>query len=151
KMSAADELAMLDADTDDMPPPVVPSKAQTSEPAKPEAPEPPKAAKAEPPKEKRDGLFESDIDQDLDDIFSNLVPVEAQPEVSQSEPAAKEEPPAPAPETKSEAKKEEEKPAEKPKSPEPVNKEPASEGLFGGGLDQELDDIFSNLAPSEAL
>jgi predicted regulator of Ras-like GTPase activity (Roadblock/LC7/MglB family) len=122
------------------------------------------AAEAEKPKE--GGVFESTkIDQELDDIFSNLVPAEAQKEVAKTSAPAK--PADKAAEAKTvETKKPEEKDlenkkAEEPKAvveekkPEPKSEpkpEPVkSEGMFEeSGLDRELDDIFSNLAPSEA-
>ncbi|HEY9679592.1 MAG TPA: roadblock/LC7 domain-containing protein [Drouetiella sp.] len=130
---------------------------ETTKPTIAEAP--PVVTEAAPEKE---GLFETQIDQELDDIFSNLVPAEAQKEVAPKTVSA---------ETKSEAKSETPAEAKKPEpaveaksepkpiaesKPEPVaepvaetSKEP--QGMFADtGLDAELDDIFSNLAPSEA-
>ena len=93
------------------------------------------SAKSEPTaeaKESEGGLFVG-LDQELDDIFSNLVPAEAQKEVD--------------------------KPAATITASQPVEdiiekadetEEEEESSLFGKSLDSELDDIFSNLAPSEA-
>lgn len=74
-------------------------------------------------------LFDGGLDTDIDNIFSELAPPEAQQEVSRVvEPA---------------------KPAEVKEAEEDAEE---SEGaLFDGGVDSEIDDIFSNLAPAEAL
>jgi hypothetical protein len=130
----------------------------------------------EPEPAEKDVVFETKIDQELDDIFSNLVPAEAQKEVSpaKSEPkaAAVEAKPIKPVEVKTEAKPavevkppieakpvvEEKKaaPKEEPKvvsvpEPEPIKAEVANDTVLEeSGLDRELDDIFSSLAPSEA-
>lgn len=74
-------------------------------------------------------LFDGGLDTDIDNIFSELAPPEAQQEVSRVvEPS---------------------KPAEVKEAEEDAEE---SEGaLFDGGVDSEIDDIFSNLAPAEAL
>jgi predicted regulator of Ras-like GTPase activity (Roadblock/LC7/MglB family) len=121
-------------------------------------------------------LFETGIDKELDDIFSNLVPAEAQKEVNTrttgtnlpslestsipelSEAVSEE------PETEAEAieTKTAEASAPPPKvtvpepkaatapAPETVAAEEKKESLFASSLDKEIDDIFSNLAPTEA-
>jgi predicted regulator of Ras-like GTPase activity (Roadblock/LC7/MglB family) len=109
--------------------------------AEPEAPEIPKElrqtakveSEVEEEEESEGGLFKG-LDQELDDIFDNLVPAEAQREVDKSDvvqrPVA-----APFEETTAVAA-------------EAEDSEQSS--LFGNSLDSELDDIFSNLAPDEA-
>jgi predicted regulator of Ras-like GTPase activity (Roadblock/LC7/MglB family) len=89
----------------------------------------------EPEEEEISGsLFDGGLDTDIDNIFSELAPPEAQQEVSRVV-----EPSKPA-EVKEAEVKEAEEDAEE------------SEGaLFDGGVDSEIDDIFSNLAPAEAL
>ncbi len=84
----------------------------------------------EPEEEEISGsLFDGGLDTDIDNIFSELAPPEAQQEVSRVvEPS---------------------KPAEVKEAEEDAEE---SEGaLFDGGVDSEIDDIFSNLAPAEAL
>ncbi len=75
-------------------------------------------------------LFDGGLDSDIDNIFSELAPPEAQQEVSRHVDHVEA-----APETQSEPEEEEE----------------AEGALFDGGVDSEIDDIFSNLAPAEAL
>ncbi len=77
-------------------------------------------------------LFDGGLDTDIDNIFSELAPPEAQQEVARVvEPT---------------------KPAEVKEVKEAEEDAEESEGaLFDGGVDSEIDDIFSNLAPAEAL
>jgi predicted regulator of Ras-like GTPase activity (Roadblock/LC7/MglB family)/predicted HAD superfamily phosphohydrolase len=143
---------------------------------------------AEEPNQEKEAIFETKIDQELDDIFSNLVPAEAQKEVAPKSTAAEQKPveaKAPEEEKKAAAVEQEQLVAEQapiveenssvaeehsavteeleapapvieeikvePEPivvPEPVKAE--STVLAESGLDRELDDIFSNLAPSEA-
>ncbi len=76
-------------------------------------------------------IFDGGLDSDIDNIFSELAPPEAQQEVSR----AVQTPKAPSKET----------------IEEPVDAEEPETALFDGGVDSEIDDIFSNLAPAEAL
>jgi len=76
-------------------------------------------------------LFDGGLDSDIDNIFSELAPPEAQQEVNRHVDHVE----TAAPETQSEPEEEEE----------------AERALFDGGVDSEIDDIFSNLAPAEAL
>ena len=95
----------------------------------------------------KEGIFETQIDQELDDIFSNLVPAEAQKEVTSAKTDAK--PAATKPTEIPAVEKVESKPAPEPKVVPEAAK--ADNGVLEeSGLDRELDDIFSNLAPSEA-
>ncbi len=76
-------------------------------------------------------LFDGGLDTDIDNIFSELAPPEAQQEVSRVvEPV---------------------KPAEVKEAEEAEEAEESEGALFDGGVDSEIDDIFSNLAPAEAL
>lgn len=80
-------------------------------------------------------LFEGGVDNDIDDIFSNLAPPEAQLEVKDLIAAKKDDKPT---------VKEEAAPAEGQDS------EDDDKGvLFEGGVDSDIDDIFSQLAPPE--
>ncbi|MDR3615778.1 MAG: hypothetical protein P4L53_19625 [Candidatus Obscuribacterales bacterium] len=83
--------------------------------------------------ESEGGLFKG-LDQELDDIFDNLVPAEAQREVDKSDvvqtPVA-----AAIVETSTVAAEDDDS---------------EQSSLFSKSLDSELDDIFSNLAPDEA-
>lgn len=80
-------------------------------------------------------LFEGGVDNDIDDIFSNLAPPEAQLEVKDLIAAKKDDKPA---------VKEEAAPAEDEGSDDD------DKGvLFEGGVDSDIDDIFSQLAPPE--
>ncbi|MBI5172353.1 MAG: roadblock/LC7 domain-containing protein [Candidatus Melainabacteria bacterium] len=89
--------------------------------------------------EERSTLFEGGVDSDIDSIFSSLAPAEAQLEVKDllKKPEPKEE--VKAPEAVIEASKEE----------EPDSEEEERGALFAGGVDSDIDDIFSNLAPAE--
>lgn len=89
----------------------------------------------EPEEEISGSLFDGGLDTDIDNIFSELAPPEAQQEVSRLV-----EPSQPA------------KPVEVEVAKEAEEDDEQSEGaLFDGGVDSEIDDIFSNLAPAEAL
>ncbi len=100
----------------------------------PEEEEPPvsqsltEEAEAEPAE---DGLvFAKGVDDDLDDVFSNLAPAEAHRTIEDLK-----------------SKQAEEEPAE----PEAEAEAEPEEGLvFTQGVDDDLDDVFSNLAPAEA-
>lgn len=74
-------------------------------------------------------IFDGGLDSDIDNIFSELAPPEAQQEVVR----AVETPKA----TLRQAAEE--------------DSEESETTLFDGGVDSEIDDIFSNLAPAEAL
>ncbi len=79
------------------------------------------AAPAEEEVEEREGpLFTAGVDGDVDDLFDNLAPAEAQREVS-------------------EPSKAEGEPTEEESAP-----------LFAAGVDGDVDDLFDNLAPAEA-
>ncbi|MBS1995908.1 MAG: roadblock/LC7 domain-containing protein [Cyanobacteria bacterium SZAS LIN-2] len=97
---------------------------------------------AEPAEEAQGSLFGSGLESEIDDIFSELAPPEAQKEVKDVLPAAKAEK-APVAEAKAEAE------------PEPAAEaeaEPSGEGgLFGESLGEELDNIFSGLTESAQL
>src|SRR5262249_36607929 len=98
-----------------------------------------------------DHLFGPEVDNEIDEIFSTLAPAEAQREVGhpheEAEPVG--------------AFEQEEELAGKPLVPQvemsatpesglaPASA-PAQEGLFGEQVNQEIDDIFANLAPAEA-
>jgi predicted regulator of Ras-like GTPase activity (Roadblock/LC7/MglB family) len=102
-----------------------------AEPAKVAEPSP--VAKEAPKEEESSNLFAAGVDDDVDDIFSNLAPAEAQKEF---DPAAFEK---------------EKQDIEEPKKPSVVAKEtPAADNVFGAAVDDDLDDIFSSLAPAEA-
>jgi predicted regulator of Ras-like GTPase activity (Roadblock/LC7/MglB family) len=94
---------------------------------------------AEEVEEEEEGgaLFEGGVDSDIDNIFSNLAPPEAQMEVKDSPIAAKAEP-ASASIVDNQAGEEED------------DDEEDKGVLFGDGVDQDIDNIFSNLAPPEA-
>jgi uncharacterized protein len=92
----------------------------------------PEVTTAAAEEESEGGLFKG-LDQELDDIFDNLVPAEAQREVDKSDVAQT--PLAATVETSA-------------VTAEDDDSEESS--LFGKSLDSELDDIFSNLAPDEA-
>jgi predicted regulator of Ras-like GTPase activity (Roadblock/LC7/MglB family) len=83
--------------------------------------------------ESEGGLFKG-LDQELDDIFDNLVPAEAQREVDKSDAVQT---PVAAATVETSAVAAEDDDSEQ-------------SSLFGKSLDSELDDIFSNLAPDEA-
>lgn len=88
--------------------------------------------------EERSTLFEGGVDSDIDSIFSNLAPAEAQLEVKDL--LKKQEP------------KEEVQAPEAVKTAEaeaPQEEEEERGALFAGGVDSDIDDIFSNLAPAE--
>ncbi len=155
------------------PPPVV---AKAPEPVRQE---PVKAAAPEVTSESNT-LFETEaVDREIEDIFSNLVPPEAQQEVNEatlshnrlqamdrSEAKAllgrdEEKQAAKVADMNAGAKKAEQAPVSK--APEPaLEKAPENavtiapevaekkEGLFDPSLDKEIDDIFLNLAPEEA-
>lgn len=115
--------------------------------AKVSPPEPPEAepvsveADAEAESE-RSGLFEKSVDSDIDDIFSTIAPQEAMREVSSRAEAE------PAKETISFAPEAE--PAAPPE-PEPAAEQEEEESkLFAKGVDADIEDIFSNIAPQEA-
>ncbi|MBP6745865.1 hypothetical protein KA344_11570, partial [bacterium] len=74
-------------------------------------------------------IFDGGLDSDIDNIFSELAPPEAQQEVARAAVPAK---------------------ATLREAPEEDSEEPET-ALFDGGVDSEIDDIFSNLAPAEAL
>ncbi len=120
--------------------------------------EPPKAepVKAEVESVKSDGLFETGLDKEIDDIFSSLVPAEAQkvvqPTSGQLESYAQ---PDPLREGEESESNESLAPEESighvtSLAPEPEPAEAEKEGIFESKIDQELDDIFSNLVPAEA-
>jgi predicted regulator of Ras-like GTPase activity (Roadblock/LC7/MglB family) len=90
---------------------------------------------AEEEEEASGSIFDGGLDSDIDNIFSELAPPEAQQEVSR----AVQTPKAPLKEAVEEAVE------------EPVDAEEPETALFDGGVDSEIDDIFSNLAPAEAL
>lgn len=78
-------------------------------------------------------LFEGGVDNDIDDIFSNLAPPEAQLEVKDLI-----------------GSKKEEKPTVKEEAATAEEDEDDDKGvLFEGGVDSDIDDIFSQLAPPE--
>ena len=129
--------------------------AKAAQPAKPvEQAKPAEKVKAEekkPEPAKAEGLFETGIDKEIDDIFSNLVPAEAQKEVQSTSgeieavgAVAEEQPSA-------EAKVQDELAAEIEPSTTPEEAPAAKDGLFETGIDREIDDIFSDLVPAEAL
>jgi uncharacterized protein len=131
----------------------------------------------EPQEEAASNLFGKGVDNDLDDIFSGLAPAEAQREFDPSL-VNKEEPPVvsegeEAPATgifgvkvdnevddifstlaPAESLKEFKKPEPEPEhESEPVSAPVAKaerDGIFDESVNDELDDIFSNLAPAEA-
>lgn len=76
-------------------------------------------------------LFDGGLDSDIDNIFSELAPPEAQQEVNRHLDQVDKATPV--------------------SQPEPEEEEEAEGALFDGGVDSEIDDIFSNLAPAEAL
>lgn len=75
------------------------------------------------------GLFEGAVDGDIDSLFSELAPPEAQLEVKDA--------------LKSLPEEIQQQPAE-------AQEEEESGSLFEGGVDQDIDSIFSELAPPEA-
>jgi predicted regulator of Ras-like GTPase activity (Roadblock/LC7/MglB family) len=90
-------------------------------------------------------IFAKGLDQEIDDIFSNLVPEEAQKEVKDAGVRASlDEIAVP------EAVEEIEEISQPTTQPAAVEEEEESEGGLFKGLDQELDDIFDNLVPAEA-
>lgn len=86
----------------------------------------------EPEAEPAEGLiFNQGVDDDIDDVFSNLAPAEAHRTIEDRKPAEEEAETA--------------EPAQEEEAAEP------EEGLvFTQGVDDDLDDVFSNLAPAEA-
>jgi predicted regulator of Ras-like GTPase activity (Roadblock/LC7/MglB family) len=115
------------------------STPKVSEPPKPE-PVKPELVKAEADS----GLFETGLDKEIDDIFSNLVPAEAQKNVQSNEQTGSlsEQPPEYETEGESEVFEPLTSLAEEP--------DQEKEAVFETKIDQELDDIFSNLVPAEA-
>ncbi|HNB15511.1 MAG TPA: roadblock/LC7 domain-containing protein [Candidatus Obscuribacter sp.] len=95
---------------------------------------------AEEEEEERSTLFEGGVDSDIDSIFSSLAPAEAQLEVKDL---------LKKPETKEEEVKAPEAVIEAGKEEEPEAEEEERGALFAGGVDSDIDDIFSNLAPAE--
>jgi predicted regulator of Ras-like GTPase activity (Roadblock/LC7/MglB family) len=114
----------------------------------PEVPVKAAAAQAEPAS---DHLFGAEVDSEIDDIFSALAPAEAQREVVH--PHEKEEEPVEALDEEAEIVAQ---PASAPvqmaarDSVQAPPSEPAQDGLFGAEVNEEIDDIFANLAPPEA-
>lgn len=112
-------------------------------------------------------VFAEDVDGEIDDIFSSLAPAEAQREVpAEDEPTeeekavpAEEETPSPeesrmpepeAFEAKADVEPEPESKSE-PEEREVAEAEVEPEGLvFNEGVDSDIDDVFSNLAPAES-
>jgi predicted regulator of Ras-like GTPase activity (Roadblock/LC7/MglB family) len=123
----------VDSDVDDIFSNLAPAEAQREfDPNLVNKEEPPVVSEQETPSS---NLFGAKVDAEVDDIFSSLAPEEAQkpfkkPE-PESEPEATFSPPAQAP------------------APKPVAKA-AKDGIFDESVNDELDDIFSNLAPAEA-
>jgi predicted regulator of Ras-like GTPase activity (Roadblock/LC7/MglB family) len=83
-------------------------------------------------------LFGKRVDESVDDIFSTLAPEDAQREVSASSYARTAVPEA----------EEKTEPVAAAEQAEPVSEE--KEGLFDEHVDEEIDDLFSQLAPPEA-
>ncbi|MDZ4835640.1 MAG: hypothetical protein SGJ27_17835 [Candidatus Melainabacteria bacterium] len=93
--------------------------------------------------EESEGLiFNQGIDNDLDDVFSNLAPAEAQRTIADFKPKPEDE----------EAEAETQEEPAKAEAPAEEQEEPAEEDglIFNKGVDEDLDDLFSNLAPAEA-
>ncbi|MCC6978228.1 MAG: hypothetical protein IT343_07890, partial [Candidatus Melainabacteria bacterium] len=123
-------------------------------------------------------LFDANLDSDVDDIFKSLAPEEAQREVSGAAAVDKTPPPPPQEEeekadldeifarAREEAAKDPAKdisfepaaakapPQEKAEKPLPSRRleddEDEDKPLFEGGVDDDIEEIFSNLAPEEA-
>jgi predicted regulator of Ras-like GTPase activity (Roadblock/LC7/MglB family) len=107
--------------------------------------------------ESDEGLFGDEVAAELDEIFSSLVPPEAQREVQKATSGQfaerkKIDQPLEQPKQAFEAA-----PApglgEVPKSPQiaaQISSPPSQEGPFAAGLSDEIDDIFSHIAPPEA-
>jgi predicted regulator of Ras-like GTPase activity (Roadblock/LC7/MglB family) len=94
-----------------------------------------------------EGLFGDEVAAELDQIFSSLVPPEAQREVHSADLGQEaERPSSPGPWQKIEASKPEPITAPPPTAPIP----PAQAGMLGAGVNDEIDDIFSHIAPPEA-
>lgn len=109
--------------------------------AEKEAPVPEQASVKEEEKsvgaDSGDKVFGESVDSEIDDIFTTLAPEEAQKEVAEPAPTAKE------------PEKEEKSEPEKPKEEESP-KAASEEGLFDQDVGSEIDDIFTTLAPEEA-
>jgi predicted regulator of Ras-like GTPase activity (Roadblock/LC7/MglB family) len=140
----------VDSDIDDIfselaPPEAQKEVAETKAAKKPEPVEEPAHEDMMPTFSASESLFGSNVDGDIDNIFSELAPEAAQdklesaPATTHSAAATTEiAMPEAAPAAVPVAEEAEEEPAE-----------PAG-SLFDGGLEAEIDDIFSELAPPEA-
>ncbi len=129
---------------------------------------------AEPAAVEEEKVFNENVDEEIDDIFSSLAPSEAQREVTHAdeEPTSEERAVAPAAEEEEEeapethaqialpepeafeapvSRSKKEVIAEEEARAEETEPEPVEEGLiFNQGVDDDIDDVFSNLAPAEA-
>jgi len=121
----------VDSDVDDIFSNLAPAEAQREfDPALVNKDEPPVVAEEE--EAPASSIFGVKVDAEVDDIFSNLAPEGAQKEFKKPEPEAETQPiPAPAPK-------------------KPIARAPGQDGIFDESVNDELDDIFSNLAPAEA-
>jgi len=136
-LDESDPIASLDLsaklnDLDSEPDEVHAPQIEVEEPA----PEPAEAEAEEEEEGEGGALFEGGVDSDIDNIFSNLAPPEAQLEVKDSPIAAKAE-------VKSGS-------IVDTHAGEEDEEEEDKGVLFGDGVDQDIDNIFSNLAPPEA-
>jgi predicted regulator of Ras-like GTPase activity (Roadblock/LC7/MglB family) len=95
----------------------------------------PDPIQSEEQQESEGGLFEGTVDGDIDSLFSELAPPEAQLEVKDALKIPHEEIQQQPAVVQEEAEEE---------------KEEESGSLFEGGVDQDIDSIFSELAPPEA-
>ena len=117
--------------------------------------------------EEEEKVFNENVDEEIDDIFSSLAPSEAQREVTHSDEEPTEEDRAVAPAEEEEPEAHAEMSLPEPEAFEaPVSRskkeveearveedepEPAEDGLiFNQGVDDDIDDVFSNLAPAES-
>jgi uncharacterized protein len=125
----------VDNDIDDVFSNLAPAEAQLnvgdvklSKAAEEEVPE---ETAAEPAEEEEGLIFNQGVDEDIDDVFSNLAPAEAQLNVGDVKLR---------------------KAAEEEQVSEDTAAEPAEEEglIFNQGVDEDIDDVFSNLAPAEA-
>lgn len=89
----------------------------------------PDQVQSEEQQESEGGLFEGTVDGDIDSLFSELAPPEAQLEVKDALKIPQE---------------------EVQQEPATAQEEEESGSLFEGGVDQDIDSIFSELAPPEA-
>ncbi len=121
-------------------------------------------APEEQEEEEPTGLFEGGVDSDIDDIFSELAPPEAQKEVGQAFTKSEDVDPdvasmisglsAAAPDRDALAAALESKSEPLTQAAEDIEASDDEESggtLFGAGVDSDIDNIFSELAPPEAL